>query len=126
MTRRIPVFPELTLYNGDKLLEESPTPATSEGNLQRTSTLSPEERFPDLYVLLRHRGLEFKEAFSRQEALRLFGINERTLTRWIEQQFIYDFGLPDVFASAQDIEDCLRKRRERQKRPRSKRGDYVS
>jgi hypothetical protein len=63
--------------------------------------------YPHLHVLLRMRKMAFAEAYTRKETREILGVSEKTLQRWIDQERLEIYGLPDVCASAADIEKCL-------------------
>lgn len=67
----------------------------------------PEVLYPHLHVLLRIRKMPFAEAYTRKQTRELLGVSEKTLQRWIDQERLEIYGLPDVCASAADIERCL-------------------
>lgn len=70
-------------------------------------SVDPEVLYPHLHVLLRMRKMAFAEAYTRKQIRVLLGISEKTLQRWIDQGRLEIYGLPDVCASAADIEKCL-------------------
>jgi len=67
----------------------------------------PETLYPHLHVLLRMRKMAFAEAYTRKGTREILGVSEKTLQRWIDQGRLEIYGLPDVCASAADIEKCL-------------------
>jgi hypothetical protein len=76
----------------------------------------PEALYPHLHVLLRMRKMAFAEGYTREETRKILGLSKKTLKRWIDQGFLENYGLPDVFASAADIEKCLVTRRSKSKK----------
>jgi hypothetical protein len=107
------IFPSLQPY---PTVASSPAPHATllgrEEAVGRTTT-DPAELYPHLHVLLRHRGLPFRQAFSREETLLILGICDKTLGRWLEKGRLEAYDLPDVFASAADLERCLANGRRR-------------
>ena len=125
MSRRVQVYPPLTQYSEDKFLDVDASSNAAETSPQHVSMLSPEERFPHLHIMLRHRSLPFKEAYSREETRQVLGITDKTLGRWVDQGAIKIYDLPGICASAQDIEDCLVHRRKRPNRDQNDGSDNV-
>ena len=111
--KRIEVDPELARSPNTGLgCEEEPTsrsiPVAASGD--------PEALYPHLHVLLRLRKMAFAEAYTRKETRQILGVSEKTLQRWIDQGRLEIYGLPDVCASAADIEKCLNDCRSRTKK----------
>ena len=88
----------------------------SSPSICEAASADPEALYPHLHVLLKMRKMAFAEAYTREETRRILGICEKTLQRWIDQKQLETYGLPDVCASAADIEKCLLNRRCRSKK----------
>jgi hypothetical protein len=105
--------------------EQSAMKLNQEG-LGRAAYVDPAELYPHLHVLLRHRGFNFQEAYSRKETIQILGISDKTLGRWSDQGLITLYGLPDVCTSAKDLEDCIAATRTQSKQTLPEEGKYVS
>ena len=93
--------------------QTEPSQAMSAGN---AVSANPETLYPHLHVMLRLRKIAFAEAYGREDTRRILGVSEKTLGRWIAQGRLEIYGLPDVCASAADIEKCLTDCRSRSKK----------
>ena len=103
--KREPVFPGIEAISAG--LVPSKEIGSNREPREKPIPESDTSLFPQLNVLLELRGLQFKPAFSREETLNILGISAKTLTRWIHQGRISDWGLPGICASADGIERCL-------------------
>ncbi len=119
------VFPGLQEYQPTTVIPEHRAGEPNHEGMGRVASVDPTELYPHLHVLLRFRGLDFKEAYSRRETLQILGISDKTLGRWADQGLITLYGLPDVCASAKDLEDCIDQTRTRPRQALAEGGEYV-
>jgi len=101
--KNVEVDPELARSSDSPLAFH----AESSSSMRKATSADPEVLYPHLHVLLRMRKMAIAEAYTRKETREILGVSEKTLQRWIDQGRLEIYGLPDVCASAADIEKCL-------------------